>query len=249
MLKVLHDCRRDADALFHQHNIRLSSVFDTQAAYAVLVRHAIRLAAAAGSARSNAAKPSTAPSAGAAAAAAASAAAAAARLGASKSVRRRLRRTHDVDGWECASLGHVARKLLGVGVSAGAKSVSRQMSEDPIQAQSAAHGGEAARAAADVTVLLPLRARLLLELELLAAPILLLLLLLLLHSSISSSSDSSSSASVGVATAPVTAGVAIASAGEDASMEAANAALPAEIRERRAAAIRYAANSACWQRR
>lgn len=36
VVKVLHDCRRDADALLHQCGVRLRNVFDTQAAYALL---------------------------------------------------------------------------------------------------------------------------------------------------------------------------------------------------------------------
>ena len=36
MLKVVHDCRRDADALLHQYGVRLAHVFDTQATYATI---------------------------------------------------------------------------------------------------------------------------------------------------------------------------------------------------------------------
>ena len=39
VLKVLHDCRRDAESLLHQHSVRLARVFDTQVAFAALVRH------------------------------------------------------------------------------------------------------------------------------------------------------------------------------------------------------------------
>ena len=38
VLKVLHDCRRDADALLHLYNVRVRGVFDTQVAFAVLAR-------------------------------------------------------------------------------------------------------------------------------------------------------------------------------------------------------------------
>jgi exonuclease 3'-5' domain-containing protein 1 len=36
--KVIHDCRQDSDALFHQLGIRLDGVFDTQASYVALVK-------------------------------------------------------------------------------------------------------------------------------------------------------------------------------------------------------------------
>jgi hypothetical protein len=36
--KVMHDCRQDSDALFHQLGIRLENVFDTQASYVELLR-------------------------------------------------------------------------------------------------------------------------------------------------------------------------------------------------------------------
>jgi hypothetical protein len=36
--KVIHDCRQDSDALFHQLGIRLENVFDTQASYMELLR-------------------------------------------------------------------------------------------------------------------------------------------------------------------------------------------------------------------
>ncbi|PFH37372.1 3'-5' exonuclease domain-containing protein [Besnoitia besnoiti] len=36
IVKVCHDCREDASALFHQHGIRLRNVFDTQVAHQVL---------------------------------------------------------------------------------------------------------------------------------------------------------------------------------------------------------------------
>jgi len=36
VVKVMHDCREDSAALYHQHAVRLRSVFDTQAAHAVL---------------------------------------------------------------------------------------------------------------------------------------------------------------------------------------------------------------------
>ncbi|CAJ1367902.1 unnamed protein product, partial [Effrenium voratum] len=36
--KVVHDCREDSAALFHQHQIRLRAVFDTQAAFSALER-------------------------------------------------------------------------------------------------------------------------------------------------------------------------------------------------------------------
>jgi len=35
ILKVMHDCRADSDALFHQHQIALNNVFDTQIAHAL----------------------------------------------------------------------------------------------------------------------------------------------------------------------------------------------------------------------
>mmetsp|Transcript_25620 Transcript_25620/g.42135 ORF Transcript_25620/g.42135 Transcript_25620/m.42135 type:complete len:468 (-) Transcript_25620:122-1525(-) len=35
--KIMHDCRQDSDALFHQFGVRLQHVFDTQVAHAVLV--------------------------------------------------------------------------------------------------------------------------------------------------------------------------------------------------------------------
>ena len=36
IVKVIHDCRNDSLALFHQHRVRLSEVFDTQVAYSML---------------------------------------------------------------------------------------------------------------------------------------------------------------------------------------------------------------------
>lgn len=36
--KVIHDCRQDSDALYHQLGIRLEGVFDTQAAYVELMK-------------------------------------------------------------------------------------------------------------------------------------------------------------------------------------------------------------------
>ncbi|CAE8610911.1 unnamed protein product, partial [Polarella glacialis] len=36
--KVMHDCREDSAALFHQHGVELRAVFDTQAAHSVLER-------------------------------------------------------------------------------------------------------------------------------------------------------------------------------------------------------------------
>jgi len=36
--KVLHDCRGDSDALYHQYGVKLQNVFDTQVAYAVIKR-------------------------------------------------------------------------------------------------------------------------------------------------------------------------------------------------------------------
>eukprot|EP00727_Mastigamoeba_balamuthi_P012986 m51a1_g831 hypothetical protein (325) ;mRNA; r:734769-736134 len=38
VVKVLHDCRGDSDALFHNARVSLANVFDTQVAYAVLKR-------------------------------------------------------------------------------------------------------------------------------------------------------------------------------------------------------------------
>lgn len=40
--KVLHDCREDSTALYHQHGVELRRVFDTQAVQAALERHAGR---------------------------------------------------------------------------------------------------------------------------------------------------------------------------------------------------------------
>eukprot|EP00927_Polykrikos_kofoidii_P061081 TRINITY_DN55977_c0_g1_i1.p1 TRINITY_DN55977_c0_g1~~TRINITY_DN55977_c0_g1_i1.p1 ORF type:complete len:610 (-),score=115.90 TRINITY_DN55977_c0_g1_i1:42-1808(-) len=37
--KVVHDCREDSSALFHQYGVELRTVFDTQAAYATLERY------------------------------------------------------------------------------------------------------------------------------------------------------------------------------------------------------------------
>lgn len=34
IIKVIHDCRRDSDALYHHGNVKLKSVFDTQIAFA-----------------------------------------------------------------------------------------------------------------------------------------------------------------------------------------------------------------------
>ncbi|CAE7810231.1 EXD1 [Symbiodinium sp. CCMP2592] len=42
IVKVIHDCREDSAALFHQHGIRLRAVFDTQAAHSVLEKRAGR---------------------------------------------------------------------------------------------------------------------------------------------------------------------------------------------------------------
>ena len=42
IVKVIHDCREDSAALFHQHGIQLHAVFDTQAAHAALERRAGR---------------------------------------------------------------------------------------------------------------------------------------------------------------------------------------------------------------
>ncbi|GAB4817298.1 hypothetical protein N2152v2_004344 [Parachlorella kessleri] len=36
VVKVLHDCRKDCEALFYQHNIRLRNVWDTQVAHAMV---------------------------------------------------------------------------------------------------------------------------------------------------------------------------------------------------------------------
>jgi len=36
IVKVVHDCRNDSAALYHQHDVTISNVFDTQAAHAVL---------------------------------------------------------------------------------------------------------------------------------------------------------------------------------------------------------------------
>jgi ribonuclease D len=35
VVKVMHDCRADSDALFHQHNVAIDNVFDTQVAHAL----------------------------------------------------------------------------------------------------------------------------------------------------------------------------------------------------------------------
>ena len=42
VVKVMHDCREDSAALFHQHGIQLRAVFDTQVAHAILERRAGR---------------------------------------------------------------------------------------------------------------------------------------------------------------------------------------------------------------
>ena len=42
IVKVIHDCREDSAALFHQHGIQLRAVFDTQAAHSVLEKRAGR---------------------------------------------------------------------------------------------------------------------------------------------------------------------------------------------------------------
>ena len=42
IVKVIHDCREDSAALFHQHGIQLRTVFDTQVAHATLERRAGR---------------------------------------------------------------------------------------------------------------------------------------------------------------------------------------------------------------
>eukprot|EP00026_Physarum_polycephalum_P007632 Phypoly_transcript_07697.p1 GENE.Phypoly_transcript_07697~~Phypoly_transcript_07697.p1 ORF type:complete len:427 (+),score=69.81 Phypoly_transcript_07697:48-1283(+) len=38
LLKVMHDCRLDSDALFHEHKVLLNNVFDTQVAFAIVTR-------------------------------------------------------------------------------------------------------------------------------------------------------------------------------------------------------------------
>lgn len=38
VVKVVHDCREDSSALFHQHGVRLQSVFDTQAANMAIMK-------------------------------------------------------------------------------------------------------------------------------------------------------------------------------------------------------------------
>jgi hypothetical protein len=38
IIKIMHDCRLDSDALFHEHKVALANVFDTQVAYAVVTR-------------------------------------------------------------------------------------------------------------------------------------------------------------------------------------------------------------------
>lgn len=38
VVKVIHDCREDSAAFYHQHGVHLRAVFDTQAAYAALLR-------------------------------------------------------------------------------------------------------------------------------------------------------------------------------------------------------------------
>ncbi|KAH9123866.1 hypothetical protein AeMF1_005260 [Aphanomyces euteiches] len=42
VLKVMHDCRKDSDALFHQFGITLTNVFDTQAAHAIVQSQRIK---------------------------------------------------------------------------------------------------------------------------------------------------------------------------------------------------------------
>eukprot|EP01113_Clastostelium_recurvatum_P049161 TRINITY_DN9064_c0_g1_i1.p1 TRINITY_DN9064_c0_g1~~TRINITY_DN9064_c0_g1_i1.p1 ORF type:complete len:546 (+),score=135.51 TRINITY_DN9064_c0_g1_i1:81-1640(+) len=36
VVKVIHDCRRDSEALYHQYQLRMQGIYDTQVAYAVL---------------------------------------------------------------------------------------------------------------------------------------------------------------------------------------------------------------------
>jgi len=38
MRKVIHDCRLDSDALFHEYQVSLKNVFDTQVAFALVIR-------------------------------------------------------------------------------------------------------------------------------------------------------------------------------------------------------------------
>mgnify|MGYP002006146372 CR=1 FL=1 len=38
VLKIMHDCREDSAALYHQHNIELQGVYDVQTAHAELLR-------------------------------------------------------------------------------------------------------------------------------------------------------------------------------------------------------------------
>jgi len=38
VMKVMHDCRLDSDALFHEFNVKLNNVFDTQVAFAMVCR-------------------------------------------------------------------------------------------------------------------------------------------------------------------------------------------------------------------
>lgn len=113
MLKVLHDCRRDADALLHQHKIRIENVFDTQAAYAVIKRFQARskaVAAANGGGGADTASflPVTPALTGDAAVTAM--ANGAAPVGAATAGAKAKPAAAAV---ECVSLGHLTRRLLG----------------------------------------------------------------------------------------------------------------------------------------
>ena len=146
VLKVVHDCRNDADALWHQHRVRLRHVFDTQAAYAVLKRNrragGIGGAGSAGSAGSSRS------------------------IGGSDS---NYAPNRSPESSDCVSLGSLVRRMLGHAAAAKGN-ISAQMSEEPsFWARRPLRPSQLRYAASDVAHLLPLHARLLLEMDFVAA--------------------------------------------------------------------------------
>jgi uncharacterized membrane protein YgcG len=147
VLKVAHDCRNDADALWHQHRVRLRHVFDTQAAYAVLKRNrraggiggGIGGGEGVGSSRS---------------------------VGGSDS---NYAPNRSPESSDCVSLGSLVRRMLGHAAAAKGN-ISAQMSEEPsFWARRPLRPSQLRYAASDVAHLLPLHARLLLEMDFVAA--------------------------------------------------------------------------------